>query len=228
MKSALHNCVSVYQDPCFNLEKPVAEVERIIEKLLPAATPVFMQEGGGVINLKLLNKNKGGLSVILLLKGKMNFIRKSSGGILFGTAEGPSVFGLLGSSFKEEVFKYVAVGDCNIYALPRDMAIDIINNHNLLRDVLNYHAYISDMEVRYSNRLINQTPYGIVCAILCELAALPESIRLKTGIAKFIIERSHISRSTMMKILADLRDGGYVDIQYGKLIRIIKNFPKFY
>lgn len=228
MKSALHNCVSVYQDPCFNLEKPVAEVERIIEKLLPAATPVFMQEGGGVINLKLLNKNKSGLSVILLLKGKMNFIRKSSGGILFGTAEGPSVFGLLGSSFKEEVFKYVAVGDCNIYALPRDMAIDIINAHNLLRDVLNYHAYISDMEVRYSNRLINQTPYGIVCAILCELAALPESVRLKTGIAKFIIERSHISRSTMMKILADLRDGGYVDIQYGKLIRIIKNFPKFY
>src|SRR6218665_3309722 len=83
MKSVLHNSASVYQDPYFNLEKPVAEVKRIIESLLPAATPVFMQEGGGVINLQLLNKNEGGLSVILLLKGKINFIRKSSGGILF-------------------------------------------------------------------------------------------------------------------------------------------------
>lgn len=228
MKPALRNGTDGYQHLIFNAAKPEQEVLRIIECLIPLGVPVIMQEGGGVLNLNIYNKKQNDLPVILLLSGQINFIRKSSGGILFGSARAPSVLGLQGSSFRFNVFKYMAVGDCDIRIVPRNAAIDLINEQQLAREVLNYHAYIADMEVNYSNRLINRSSYEMVYALLYELAELPDPVRLKTGVAKFIIERSNIGRSGLMRILADLRKGKYVDIQNGKLIKILNVLPKVY
>lgn len=212
----------------FDPQKPEDDVTKIIQCLLPAARPVVMQEGGGTINLHTLNKKEDGLAVILLLKGQINFIRNPSGGILFGAAYAPSVLGLQGSEFRKDIFKYVAVGDCEVYVLSRNEAIDLVNEYGLTREAFNYHAYIADMEVKYSNRLINKTTYEMVCTLLIELAGLPESVRLKTSVAQFILERSNMGRSGMMRILADLRKGEYIDIQNGKLIKITKVFPRVY
>jgi len=47
-------------------------------------------------------------------------------------------------------------------------------------------------------------------------------------VVNFILERSNLARSGVMKILADLRTGDYIDIQNGKLITINKRFPDEY
>lgn len=211
----------------FGHPKPEAEVRRIIDCLLPAATPVVTQ-GGGAIDMALLSKGEGDLVVVLLLKGQINFIRTVSEGILFGAAYAPAVLGLQGSEFRKNSFKYVAQGDCHISFLSRETAIDLISEQRLTREVLNYHAYIADMEVKYSTRLINKTAYEIVCTLLLELTELPEAVRRKTSVAKFILERSNMGRSGMMRILADLRKGDYIDIQNGKLVAILKTLPRYY
>lgn len=210
------------------LLKPEADVKRIIECLLPVASQIVMPESDGVINLKALFKNEGSLPVLLLLKGQINFLRISAGGLLFGSAQAPSVLGLLGSSLRFDTFKYVSVAGSNVHVLTRDEAIDLIHKSGLIREVLDYHAYISDMETKNSNRLINKTTYEMVITLLSDLAELPDEVRLKTSVAQFILDRSKMGRSGMMRILADLRKGEYVDIQNGKLIKILRNFPKVY
>jgi hypothetical protein len=48
------------------------------------------------------------------------------------------------------------------------------------------------------------------------------------SVANYILDRSNLARSGVMKILAALRVGEFVDIQRGKLIKVLKKFPSDY
>ena len=87
---------------------------------------------------------------------------------------------------------------------------------------------MSDIQAKGGNLLINSTAYEIVSTLLMELADVPEEKRLKISVANYIIDRSNLARSGVMKILSELRIGGYIDINYGKLICVNKRFPTVY
>lgn len=57
---------------------------------------------------------------------------------------------------------------------------------------------------------------------------IADSERAKLSVADYILQRSNLARSGVMKVLADLRFGGYIDIQHGKLIKILNSFPRNY
>ncbi|QLK63682.1 hypothetical protein GE278_23195 (plasmid) [Enterobacteriaceae bacterium Kacie_13] len=209
------------------LEKPLAEIQRLIECLLPAATQVDTRKGGA-INLMKQGKNNTEFFVILLISGEIELHRTASNNLLFATACGHNIFGLLGSSFRFNTYKFIPSKDSEIYILPRQEAIDIIVKNTLIREVLTYHSFIADIQSKGGNLLINRSAYEIVCALLLELADVQEAKRLKISVANYILDRSNLARSGVMKILSDLRTGGYIDITYGKLICVNKRFPTVY
>lgn len=221
-----NNAHSIYSQRGL-LEKPLVEIQRLIDCLLPAAIPVDTRKGGA-INLARKSKNNTELFVILLISGEIQLLRTASNNLLFATARGQNVFGLLGSPFRFSTYKFVPSKDSEIYILPREQAIDLIVNNALIREVLTYHAFIADIQSKGGNLLINSTAYEIVCTLLLELADVQEAKRLKISVANYILERSNLARSGVMKILSDLRTGGYIDITYGKLICINKRFPTVY
>lgn len=211
------------------LLKPLEDVTRLVNCLLPEASPVVTQEGGGgIINLSVNNPNQGNFLVMILTKGEINYIRTASEGLLFAKASAPSVLGLLGTPFRFDTYKLVASEGSELFSLPRERAIDLIAEHKLAREALNYHAYIADVQSKGGNLLINKTTYDVVCTLLLEIADLPDNQRSKTSVAQYILERSNMGRSGLMRILADLRKGEYVDIQKGKLVSILRKLPKVY
>lgn len=48
------------------------------------------------------------------------------------------------------------------------------------------------------------------------------------GIAEFIIRRTNLSRTHVFRILAGLKEGGYITVKRGRLTSINKNLPKEY
>ncbi|MFS7198617.1 helix-turn-helix domain-containing protein [Rahnella inusitata] len=209
------------------IEKPLAEIQRLIDSLLPAATQVDTRKGGA-INLVKQSKNNTEFFVILLISGEIELYRTASNNLLFATASGHNVFGLLGSSLRFNTYKFVPSKDSEIYILPREQAIDLIIKHTLIRELLTIHSFMSDIQAKGGNLLINSTAYEIVSTLLMELADVPEEKRLKISVANYIIDRSNLARSGVMKILSELRIGGYIDINYGKLICVNKRFPTVY
>src|SRR5476649_905442 len=73
-------------------KKPVVEIERLIDCLLPEAKLVNTQKAGGG-NLELINKKETILSVILQLSGEISLLRRVKEDILVATASAPNVFG---------------------------------------------------------------------------------------------------------------------------------------
>jgi CRP-like cAMP-binding protein len=50
----------------------------------------------------------------------------------------------------------------------------------------------------------------------------------KEGLANFIIRRTKLSRTHVFRVLADLKEGGYITMEKGKLISIDKTLPEDY
>lgn len=50
----------------------------------------------------------------------------------------------------------------------------------------------------------------------------------REGIAAFIMRRTHLSRTHVFRVLADLKEGGYITVEKGKLVSINKTLPEEY
>lgn len=207
------------------LKKPVSAVANLIALFRTVATPVDTSKA--VNDLIDLNKTQMVLPVILLISGEIN-IHCVSDELLFATTDGPSIFGLQGSAFRFDIYRFSATQGSEIYVLTRDQAIDLVAEQGAIRDLLEYQTYFNDYQSERSNLLINKTAYEIVRALLIELYKVPKEKRLKISVANYILERSNLARSGVMKILADLRSGEYIVIQNGKLISLQRKLPNVY
>ncbi|MNE79187.1 putative DNA-binding transcriptional regulator [compost metagenome] len=79
----------------------------------------------------------------------------------------------------------------------------------------------------YSKQLSAPTVYEVICNQLLELMNEPESLRKSIAVERYIRDKTHVSRSSVMKILADLKTGGYITIEGGRLIEI-RHLPSKY
>ncbi|HGG8843361.1 TPA: helix-turn-helix domain-containing protein [Enterobacter soli] len=75
--------------------------------------------------------------------------------------------------------------------------------------------------------LVGMSSYEILCNCLMDLMNEPEFIRESVSASDYIQRKSSLSRSGVMKILGDLRSGGYIELERGKLKKIL-NLPKAY
>lgn len=50
----------------------------------------------------------------------------------------------------------------------------------------------------------------------------------REGIASFIIRRTKLSRTHVFRVLADLKEGGYITVEKGRLVSINKTLPEDY
>lgn len=225
----LNNEPFLYGYP-IQLKKPVGDIERLIACLQPVSLALGFHKGESIKLITAMDKNQNEkkCAVILLVKGEINLWSVVTGKRLVATAQAPAIFGLMGSSFRNDTYKLIPKPGSELYCLSRDIAIDRITQQALIREVLNYYSYMSDYQSRTSNLLINRTSYEIVCALLQEINAIPYEKRIKISVINYILVRSKLARSGVAKILSDLRFGGYIEIQYGKLKGILKRFPCVY
>ena len=55
----------------------------------------------------------------------------------------------------------------------------------------------------------------------------PADLRQSNSAAKYILERTRLSRSTVMKMLSQLKQGGYIDIEDG-VLKAVHRLPDKY
>lgn len=205
-------------------QKPLEAITRLVEVCLPHATPVITDTPNIPITLRA---EDGRQQIILLLEGDIKCFRTSDN-LLYGIANAPTMLGLMTSEYSSASFIFKGNKESKISVLPRDRAIDLIAEHGLVREVIACTTRFTDYRNYHSDLMINRTAYDIICGLLLEIERLPQEVRSKSSVVNFILERSNLARSGVMKILADLRTGDYIDIQNGKLITINKRFPDEY
>lgn len=96
----------------------------------------------------------------------------------------------------------------------------IIANDNLWEHFARLLMYSASRVYEHCAMISQLSAYDIICTQLVELMQEPESIREHTTAANYIKSRTWLSRSGIMRILSELRTGGYITMQRGVLQEI--------
>lgn len=78
-----------------------------------------------------------------------------------------------------------------------------------------------------TSRLTLTDSYALLCAQLIELMSEPESFREGITAERYIRSKTRLSRSGVMKILSDLKAGGYILLEDGVLKKLNKLPAKY-
>ncbi|AVF36300.1 helix-turn-helix domain-containing protein [Rahnella sikkimica] len=206
------------------MSKPTEVINKLIAAFRTESTAIETKGKGSVIDLQLAN---GEPRVILVLEGALNIYRTADN-LRFVRAAAPNLFGMQGSPFRYSLYQFRSEKGAVLESLPYSRAMELVGERRLFKEVLDFQTYLSDFLAYRTNLLISKSTYQIVCAFLFELEMMPPEQRLRTSVFNYIHEHTHLARSGVMKILSDLRQGEYIDIENGKLIAILKKFPRDY
>ena len=112
--------------------------------------------------------------------------------------------------------------------IPLEKVNDVIANENLWESLAKVLIYTAGRVYDHCTRISAPTSYDIIRAQLYELMRESNEFRQNITAANYIQSRTFLSRSSVMKILADLKKGGYIVTDRGVLKQIQQNIPLKY
>lgn len=112
--------------------------------------------------------------------------------------------------------------------LPLTKVNEVITKENLWESLASLLVYTAGRVYDHCTRITAPSSYDIIRSQLYEL--MKESVEFRRNItaANYIQSRTFLSRSSIMKILADLKKGGYIITERGVLLQIQQNIPLKY
>lgn len=202
--------------------KPVRHIECLIQYISPHAN-ILETNSRHLVNFVSNNSRQ----CCLLLRGTASLFR-SHDGFMLNSESAPYIFGLSNQFSNSDYLFMRTETTCQVAFISVDKANQIIAQENLWESLAKILIYTAGRVYEHCTRLVSPTSYDIIRTQLYELMREADELRLHTTAANYIQSRSFLSRSSIMKILADLKKGGYIITERGVLQEIQKNIPLKY
>lgn len=194
--------------------KPHAQIDRLIHHFLPHA-----QHKQFSAHRTLHLDSQGERLCLILLEGMVD-ISRIDDGTLKGTLKAPFVAGISHPEYMGNAFRLMSATAVNVAILPYKTAMEIIREQKLWEDYSNYLLYIMGLHSTLSHHSVGLRSRDIIRDCLVDLMNENEQYRLKTNSCKYIMEKTGLSRSGVMGILAEMKNENMIGIRRGVLIFI--------
>lgn len=194
--------------------KPLVEIEAILEKVAPFAES-FIAAKGEILRYKVSNNHQ----CYLLHSGSVTLNRRGDGMIL-NTENAPFILGVSNQYSHLENLYVKVLENAQISRLSVERFNLLIGSYNLWQSLSYLLIYNASRVYAHSAMISQMTSYDLIRFQLNELISEPDKLRQDTTAANYILNRTYLSRSCVMRILSVLRTGGYITLQRGKLIEL--------
>ncbi|WP_058911168.1 helix-turn-helix domain-containing protein [Entomohabitans teleogrylli] len=191
--------------------KPDAELNTIIE----------LTKGYEEKTLKkwqrISSADSGNLYVIL--NGEMEFRRRSDELCMFPLRSN-MIFGLGNIFYQTDQIIGVACADTVVRIVPKEAFLQLIAHHQCwleLTKVLSWYICILN---KRDDMLVARSAYTIIREFLIEINELMALYKRDINVYDYIQEYTNLARSTIIKILSELKKGQYVVIEKGRLVKL--------
>lgn len=111
--------------------------------------------------------------------------------------------------------------------LPLEEANQIIERENLWKNLARMLIYSATRVYDHCAKISVLSSYEIICYQLYELMYETEELRNSISTVSYVMNRTFLSRSSIMKILAQLKTGNYITMEKG-ILKAINNIPSRY
>ncbi|WP_330985362.1 MULTISPECIES: helix-turn-helix domain-containing protein [Enterobacterales] len=202
---------------------PFSSVALLHEKLIPYSSPFILPAD----HTYLLSQNENESAIILMTDGIYSLCHAESD-LYVATGFSPGVIGFIDGyglyyNVERRPQHYIfAETECVGYLVPINIFLKCADQFNLWHDISRILAHRLMVMSAREGEIVGVNSYTTVRALLSELWIYPENYRTQISVEKFIQRRSGLSRAQIMRVLSDLRKGGYLKIVMGKLIDLGK------
>ncbi|MGN7896837.1 helix-turn-helix domain-containing protein [Enterobacter sp. 22452] len=114
----------------------------------------------------------------------------------------------------------LACGEIKYEIRPLASTLEIIDTRNLWQEAAYSYMYAIKRLLEAHETSVGLSTYELIRLNLVALMTEKEDIRLNVNACDYIQEKTHLSRSRVMKILSDLKTGDYIEIHRGVLTKI--------
>lgn len=208
--------------------KPCEALGELREALAPFCTAFTLP-----IRRSMDFYGKDGVGRILLIDDGFFSIRHAEHDYDLAYCFAPSIFGLIDGygdfyQVKNRPRHIIrAETTCSGLEIPVPQFVQKMDELNMWHSVAKVLAHRLMVLSSREGENIGGTAYTRVRTMLMELWLYPEEARSSINIEQFIRQRTQLSRSIVMKIIADLRKGGYIEVVSGRLVNM-KRLPASY
>lgn len=156
-------------------------------------------------------------------------IRHAHGGSVIAVMDRAFPLGVMERYYSCNQLLYRAMTRCLIFCIKRSAWDGLIHSHKLEEQILTISSYAFFAMVRYASEVLSETTYRQIRRLLY-LYDRKRELFISSGetVSSYIMARVSISKSQVMKILAELRKGGYISIDKGLLVSINRKLPEHF
>ncbi|CAM6819839.1 MULTISPECIES: helix-turn-helix domain-containing protein [Enterobacter] len=200
--------------------KPLIHIDTLINSVLPAAKRTIVCRGETVHYYK-----DDVRQCFLLLQGSVALHRRGDG-IVLNSESAPFILGV-SSQFSSEHLYVRALETAEIARVSLETFNQIVSQQDLWEHFSKLLIYTASRVYEHCAQISQMSAYDIIRFQLVELMQAPDAIRKNTTAAAWIKSRTYLSRSGIMRILAELRTGKYITMERGVLLEI-HHLPRKY
>jgi hypothetical protein len=199
--------------------KPVVHIQALIDSLLPLeAFPVRKGKPGQSFQFLLQDKRM----CFLLVRGEC-VIKRNSDSLILHAMIAPGIAGLSTPSN----LKVQATTAIEYIYLSLEEFFHHVDNHDQWKAVAYSLLHVTSRFNEYMKTTTAIPNYELICNLLTALTEEGFETRATVSAVQYILDRTSLSRSGVMKTLAALNAGGYIVIKRGLLIKMNKLPEKF-
>jgi len=158
---------------------------------------------------------------VLIHEGLLAAYRNSDR-LLLRYFQAPLIVGINALVDMNEGIVYKAYSEVRYELQPRAAVLEKIDSANLWRETAMLFMFGVKRYAEAHRTSAGLSTYEMIRFNLFALMEEEESLRLSINVSDYIQDRTRISRSRVMKILSDLREGNFIEIKRGILLKVNK------
>ena len=194
-------------------KKPIQHHHIIMDAILPFVKVIDCHKN------KKLNLVYSGQDVCYFLFEGYGAFCRNSDGLMLSNIRAPHIAGLNNVILPYGEEYYIRPEkECVVMMASTDKVKDVIADNNLWQSLAIILAYQSYEFSGMINRLTGRSSYELICNQILALMDEPEDIRLSITPAQYIMNKTLLSRSYVMKILARLKSSQKIIIENKTLL----------
>lgn len=162
----------------------------------------------------------------VIISGQVEFRRNSDELCMF-TLQGQCVFGLSAIFHHSSHMYGLARSNTVVRSIQREEFTRLISEHGLWPELTKMLSWYICLLSKRDDVLVARNAYSVIREFLIEINTLITEYNRDINVYDYIQEYTNFARSTIIKILSDLKKGDYIVIEKGRLVTM-KALPEKY
>lgn len=158
-------------------------------------------------------------NIYIIVSGEVEFRRESDELCMF-SASGPCIYGLSSMFFHSSNMYCLIRSNTVVRSIPKDEFTQLISENNLWKDLTRLLSWYIILMSKRDDVLVARSAYSVVREFLYEINELKVNHQRDINVYDYIQEYTNLARSTIVKILSDLKKGKYIVVEKGRLLNL--------